>query len=59
MLLKIDLTLARDKSLPQKMKREVSIIDVSPNNIVKFDLVTLVGSIFEEEYDPRKIKKLC
>lgn len=55
---KIDLTLARDKSLPQ-IKREVSVPDVSPNNIMKFDLVTLVGSIFEEEYDPRKIKKLC
>lgn len=58
--LHIDLKLAKGESaVPLKalLKREIS--DISPNNIVRVDLVQLVNSIFEEEYDPRKIKKLC
>lgn len=46
-----------------KMQREESHrsnnMDISPNNIVRHDLAKLVGCIFEEEYDPNRIKKLC
>jgi hypothetical protein len=46
-----------------KMQRDESYksnnMDISPNNIVRQDLTQLVGIIFEEEYDPNRIKKLC
>ena len=46
-----------------KMLRDESYksnnMDISPNNIVRYDLTQLVGTIFSEEYDPNRIKKLC
>ena len=56
---RIDLQLSQQKSFRKSSRKPSLNADFSPNNIMRVDLVTLVGSIFEEEYDPKKIKRLC
>jgi hypothetical protein len=34
-------------------------MDISPNNIQNHDLSQLVSSIFAEEYEKKKMRKLC
>jgi hypothetical protein len=56
---RIDLQLSLKKSVLRSSQKPYINADFSPNSIMCVDLVTLVGSIFEEEYDPKKIKSLC